>query len=114
MSEINWDNVHFRCSNCNQYVEYGNEDVHLKYLCPRFTNEKPPETRAESTRRKWEFERVRKRPRVVERDGKVCKQCGATDNLVIDHIVPIAKGGSNDLSNLQILCWTCNAKKGTK
>lgn len=30
----------------------------------------------------------------------------------IDHVVPIAKGGTNDLDNLAILCPTCNMKKG--
>lgn len=29
----------------------------------------------------------------------------------IDHIFPLALGGSNDLVNLQLLCETCNLKK---
>lgn len=32
----------------------------------------------------------------------------------LDHIVPVALGGTNDPSNLQVLCNQCNAKKGTK
>ena len=32
----------------------------------------------------------------------------------IDHILPIALGGSNHPENLQILCPTCNLKKGAK
>lgn len=32
----------------------------------------------------------------------------------VDHIVPIVGGGSNDRSNLQILCPTCNLKKNAK
>jgi hypothetical protein len=29
-----------------------------------------------------------------------------------DHVVPLAKGGLNDVTNLQLLCDTCNSKKG--
>lgn len=31
-----------------------------------------------------------------------------------DHIVPLARGGSNDRSNIQLLCPTCNRKKHAK
>lgn len=50
----------------------------------------------------------------VENMDKVCKKCGITDDLTIDHIRPLSKGGTNDISNLQILCRRCNASKGAK
>ncbi|MEO3677390.1 HNH endonuclease [Rheinheimera sp. FR7-31] len=34
--------------------------------------------------------------------------------LAIDHIVPLAKGGTNDPTNLQILCKHCNSAKGAR
>jgi 5-methylcytosine-specific restriction endonuclease McrA len=43
---------------------------------------------------------------------KHCLLCGALDRLTIDHIVPVSKGGTNSLSNLQVLCNDCNIKKG--
>ena len=34
--------------------------------------------------------------------------------LEIDHIVPISRGGIDDIENKQILCNVCNCKKGNK
>lgn len=36
------------------------------------------------------------------------------EDFHVDHIVAIARGGSNDRRNLQILCQLCNLKKGPK
>ena len=62
------------------------------------------------------FEKSRKRIflRLGERDGFHCQICKATTDLTVDHIVPLTKDGPNDLSNLQILCRTCNSRKGSK
>lgn len=51
---------------------------------------------------------------IYQRDGYRCRYCGRrTDNLEIDHIIPIAKGGKSTYNNLQTLCHRCNVKKGT-
>jgi len=46
-------------------------------------------------------------------EGK-CLQCGSTENIEADHVVPITKGGSNSIENIQPLCRRCNRKKWTK
>lgn len=51
------------------------------------------------------------RSMVYERDGYRCKACGATENLSLDHIIPVSKGGSDDPQNLQTLCRRCNSVK---
>jgi hypothetical protein len=43
-----------------------------------------------------------------------CVQCGSEKELSIDHIKPKSKGGSDEESNLQILCKSCNSSKGNK
>ncbi len=54
------------------------------------------------------------RQAVKQRDGNACLLCGATDELTMDHIKPLYAGGTNDMSNLQTLCATCNEEKGSK
>lgn len=55
---------------------------------------------------------------VFERDNYTCQICGATKEdgvkLHVDHIIPIAKGGTNDIDNLQVLCQRCNSGKSDR
>jgi hypothetical protein len=41
-----------------------------------------------------------------------CAKCGSTNDLCIDHIVPLSKGGTNTIDNVQPLCRRCNTSKG--
>ena len=43
-----------------------------------------------------------------------CVCCGAEGSLTPDHVVPLSRGGSNDISNIQPLCGQCNSTKGIK
>lgn len=54
------------------------------------------------------------RIRVLRRGEFRCAICPATERLTIDHIVPVAHGGSNDETNLQVLCSPCNSRKGAR
>lgn len=58
------------------------------------------------------------RYKVFERDKSRCRICGCSVEdgvtLEVDHIVPVSKGGSNDIENLQTLCFECNRGKSDK
>lgn len=54
------------------------------------------------------------RAAVYERDGHRCRRCGTADSLSIDHVTPLARGGTDDSWNLQTLCLPCNLRKGCR
>lgn len=54
---------------------------------------------------------------VFKRDGFCCQYCGAHPPgvlLEVDHIVPVAAGGKNDIDNLVTSCQDCNRGKGAR
>ena len=60
---------------------------------------------------------VRTRFEVFKRDRFTCSYCGRTPPevlLEVDHIIPRAAGGSDDLANLTTACATCNRGKSAR
>ena len=55
------------------------------------------------------------RHEVFKRDGYRCVECGASKDdgatLHVDHKIPVSKGGTDELDNLQTLCSDCNLNK---
>lgn len=49
---------------------------------------------------------------IIAERGARCEKCGRTEcDLVLDHIMPHSKGGSNSRRNLQLLCEYCDKNK---
>jgi len=51
---------------------------------------------------------------IMNRDNFKCRFCGSTDNLTIDHIIPVVINGieSNHPDNFRVLCKSCNFHRG--
>ena len=48
---------------------------------------------------------------VWRRDQGKCVRCGGRRNLEYDHIIPVSKGGSSTMRNIELLCEECNRQK---
>lgn len=67
-------------------------------------------------------ERHKRRPQspsgrasIYERDEGKCYICGvevAFMEMYLDHVLPLARGGSNRKDNLRVCCGRCNSAKG--
>jgi 5-methylcytosine-specific restriction endonuclease McrA len=43
-----------------------------------------------------------------------CSECSSTEDLTMDHLIPISKGGLHTKSNIGVKCRKCNSVKGSK
>jgi 5-methylcytosine-specific restriction endonuclease McrA len=43
-----------------------------------------------------------------------CRKCEPEIKLTVDHVIPLSRGGSNSIENLQPLCQSCNSSKSTQ
>ena len=63
----------------------------------------------EYTAREWQ--------QLKKRHNYTCLSCGKREpeiKLTADHVIPLSRGGSNTIDNIQPLCITCNKQKATK
>jgi 5-methylcytosine-specific restriction endonuclease McrA len=77
--------------------------------CP--AHPKPARTPRPGTGRRW----LATRGRVLRRDNWTCQHCGHRDvtgaSLEVDHVLPVARGGSDELDNLRTLCRPCHRER---
>lgn len=50
--------------------------------------------------------------RAKNKSGGRCAICGSTNNITMDHFIPLSLGGKNELENIIPLCENCNRYKG--
>lgn len=55
------------------------------------------------TKKEWE--------EILAKYGNKCIRCNTTENISMDHIVPLSRGGIHTKENVQPLCRSCNSKK---
>lgn len=98
-------------SNIGRFMERGSKLYQASYRDTHYKRGVPPQIK------KRERATMRKHYKQWYQDladsyGERCANCGDRENLVVDHIMSIAKGGLSEPANLQLLCATCNGIKG--
>ncbi len=46
--------------------------------------------------------------------NSTCLYCGSNQSITLDHIIPIARGGTHSIGNLAPACKKCNSSKSDK
>ncbi len=57
---------------------------------------------------------TKKKKKLIKERGNCCQLCGATGTLHAHHIKPMSRGGSDDASNLLLVCPSCHKKFHSK
>ena len=63
-----------------------------------------------STEVETEFSKAEIKRQIWKRDERKCTNCGSQFALQEDHRIPKAKGGQYTLSNMRLLCRSCNQR----
>ena len=79
--------------------------------------------RGRTTTNEWRALRKEHREQAIEQGLTNCPLCNTWMNFEhaqlpnspeLDHIIPYAEGGTDEASNLRLICRACNGKRGGK
>ena len=102
----------------NVLLRLKRENEHLKGAIGREIKlNKKLNTKLQNRKNLSQVDREIIREKLFTEQAGICALCGESmnpDKTDIDHIIPVSKGGSNDIANLQLACASCNRSKGNK
>jgi len=115
--------AHRQCDECDKaYQPFNANRKYCSDTCTRRALKRVEKALRRARKRNLPRERVSPR-KVFARDGWRCRMChhptlrkhaNTDDSPELDHIVPLAHGGSHTYGNTQLLCRKCNGAKGFK
>lgn len=124
--------VYMTCMVCNSSFRISPRRRNIAKYCSRACHNKGQTFRTEEEKRRQDVVQTEKRrglklkagfftkeewENLLRKNAYTCLSCGRHKDeilIVADHIVPLSRGGSNTIENIQPLCRSCNAHKYTK
>lgn len=112
-----WQTAHngrlpWQCPACQRWMEREEYQGHYKAVGGTCAECR---TRASNSSERQRSVAASARFRILRRDKFQCRYCGQAAPFVtleVDHVIPVAKGGTSDDSNLITACLDCNRGKG--
>jgi len=90
----------------------------MKYTLEQQLDQAKERSVKRALKKKPKPKRLRPKPGLIiallKKQKGLCACCGQDlfSSFNVDHIIPLSRGGTNKLSNLQLLTWRCNQLKG--
>lgn len=120
--------IFYPCKFCGKAFEQYNGSHFCSTKCRKknknWIKRQNKEVRIKKAKENGQYDRSITLAKLYKRDHGVCYLCGKHlilnndynrfDAPTIDHVIPIAKGGTNTWGNVKLACRDCNVKKGTK
>jgi 5-methylcytosine-specific restriction endonuclease McrA len=88
--------------------------IHESIQVQRRVHRRKRETRLRASKALNKFHTEAEWMALLTRHGGRCAICGSTKRIERDHIMPLSRGGTDDIGNIQPLCKTCNCRKNNR
>lgn len=114
--DIDGDSENLVCWDCLQeYLETFLSEYDNEFVLTRIIVDILFDDRGKTKKRVRSEMTFKLRFETMKRDNFTCVLCGNTakeSRLEIDHIIPVCRGGKNNMDNLRTTCFKCNRGKG--
>lgn len=81
--------------------------------CPLHTKQREAARAQRKSSLYWDAEYIRNRKAILDGNPQCHWGCGQLATTA-DHVIPLARGGSHDITNLVPACLPCNSSRGGK
>ncbi|WP_408056991.1 HNH endonuclease [Streptomyces changanensis] len=101
------------CSRCKRLYPLGSRCEPCASAAARRREQKRKHTRPSAWARGYDSSYIKARAAILAAQP-LCALCNSRPATTADHIVPLSRGGTNDIENLRPACGPCNFSRGNR